>query len=714
MSNAAKMPATGSNMTRLLRPRGPLGGVRKPTGLPGWLIAGAMMAALLLVGLGWRSPVYADAPPVFDLGEMVVTGTRIPTLLSDSPGTVTVIDRKAIDSIRATDIGDVLNRAAGVDVIRNGSMGQVTMAQVRGCLAPQVLVMVDGRPINLPSLGSADLADITLDEVQQIEIVRGPASALYGGNALSGVINIITRLPDKGGARVELSQGGYNTGTYSGSFTTRTGTVVMRLLGGVRTTMGNRDNSNYLQNFTGFRVKGTSGALQWDVDWHGNYSTTGLPGAQPAENPAQRTATQLLLGNPEVSSLYDHQINRDSTLNANFQLAGFLLHAYRNEFMPTVYTNYIDFLNSRHRQDDNAHTDTLGADLQYRAEFGKGASIIAGGMTERSCFDYSSVDNDLAFLTSTTTSWSAARTTNAWYLQARVPMGDLTADLGLRSDQPSDFNQQLSPRVALLYRAGESTRFRAGYGEAFRPPSLNDLNWPLQPFAEGNPNLLPERSIAYELGVEHIFNDSLMGRLTWFSEQVRDMIAWAPTGTIGPFGNRWQPTNLNGMNKNGWEAELRWNPAPQWDLAARYSSLSAIQTNSELADYMTNAMVERQRRAINTPEHILAADLGYSFRGGVKVLLQFQAVGDKVQYYSEYGTWPDTSVTWQTKTLPAYTLLDATVSVPVKLGGSTASIFLRGSNLTDQRYSTRFGNDIDDRDFPMPGRSLTLGASVEM
>ena len=130
---------------------------------------------------------------VYYLEEIVTTATRIPHILKYTPVSVSVLTRDRIEAANPQDVGDILEEVAGLKVERYGAMGANSTVHLRGLYSSHVLVMVDGRPVNSPSLGSADLSWLSVDNIERVEVVRGPSSALYGANAVAGVINIITR-----------------------------------------------------------------------------------------------------------------------------------------------------------------------------------------------------------------------------------------------------------------------------------------------------------------------------------------------------------------------------------------------------------------------------------------------------------------------------------------------------------------------------------------
>ncbi|MDD3927722.1 MAG: TonB-dependent receptor plug domain-containing protein [bacterium] len=169
------------------------------------LLSAAVMVALLCL------PASAATTEDDDI-EVVVTATRIEQPAAGLPVTVNVVKAEAITASQARNLGEAMSLLPGVVVKTQGSLGALTSVRVRGATSTQVLVMVDGRPLNSAQSGTVDLADIPVADVERIELLRGPGSSLYGAYALGGVINIITK---KGGgpARTEVSSAAGSLGT---------------------------------------------------------------------------------------------------------------------------------------------------------------------------------------------------------------------------------------------------------------------------------------------------------------------------------------------------------------------------------------------------------------------------------------------------------------------------------------------------------------------
>jgi len=137
----------------------------------------------------------SDAEKTYYLDEIVTSATRVPQLLKYTPSSVTVITEDRIKAKNPKDVGDVIEDAAGVKVERYGSLGSTTTVHIRGLLSSHVLVMVDGRPVNAPSQGIADLSWLSVENIEKVEIDGGPGSAQHGSSAVAGVVKIITKSP---------------------------------------------------------------------------------------------------------------------------------------------------------------------------------------------------------------------------------------------------------------------------------------------------------------------------------------------------------------------------------------------------------------------------------------------------------------------------------------------------------------------------------------
>src|SRR5512146_2011176 len=175
-------------------------------------IAAGIGFAIAAAGL----PCVAQAEEPTRLEPIVVTATRIEQKASEQASSVSVVTREEIDLLNPAVAGDVLRGLPGVDAQRSGSPGNRENIKIRGGLAAHTLVMIDGFPVNSPTLGSFDIGSLPVDDFERVEVVRGAQSALYGSGALGGVVNFIPR-KGEAGRQVGLGVAGGRFNSVKGS-----------------------------------------------------------------------------------------------------------------------------------------------------------------------------------------------------------------------------------------------------------------------------------------------------------------------------------------------------------------------------------------------------------------------------------------------------------------------------------------------------------------
>lgn len=645
------------------------------------------------------------------LDEIITTATRIPHLLKYTPVSVTVLTKERINENKPQDVGDVLEEVSGLKVERYGSMGSLTTVHIRGLYSSHVLVMVDGRPVNEPSLGMADLSWLSVDSIERVEVVRGPGSALYGANAVAGVVNIITKNPpEKMASKVSASYGEWDTQTIGIENGMTIGSLGYLINADYKKSDGHREHSLH-------RSSDFSGKVSYDFDKlakltvsTGYYNgKTELPGTMPSSDIGKRTASQTILGNGNVSSLFDYSKSSRAYLNAALDVDNLKINAYLNNWDDDTHREWMDW-GARHVASENLKTTAYGGEIQYSAELYKKNMVTGGINLKKEGFEVDGKDHNTLSGTTLFTKWDADRTTWALFAEDEINIEPVTLVLGARWDNPEDFKAQTSLKASLLWALGENTNLRASYGDSFRAPTLNDLYWPSDPFSNGNPDLEPEKGQTYEVGVEQVFSKNILLRASLFRQNLEKMIAWAPTGPMGLFGNKWQPTNLNKAKINGLEFEGRINCTDDVDILLSYTYLDGEQTNKELVNDITKETAEKTRALSYLPKHKL--DLGLSYKdifrvNGLRLNLDSQYVAKTYQYYQNWNAWP--VVTMDAKEMASYWVTDMKLTKEI----NNAEIFFAVNNLFDEKYAIQFGSSIDDHDYPMPGRGFTAGATLK-
>ena len=656
---------------------------------------GLLVAGIFLMNLTFS---WADAPLV-QMEEVVVTGTRTPEAIKNVPNAVVVIGSQEMAASSAKNVGELLRETSSVDVTGYGSLGSAQSASIRGSSASQVLVMIDGRPINSITYGSADLSEIPLDHVERIEIVKGPTSHLYGANAMGGVINVITKKPPaQPSFKAGISYGSFNTRTVQAEHGQTLGRFGYVLTAGYKSSDGHRDNSKYEGNdFSSKLTYQLLDRLSLSLLTTAHQAGLGVPGPKPA------AGSSPTFGNSQVTSLFDHQ--DDHLFNNTLQLQWEPLDSLQvrwqtyQDFRELLYRQRYQGFFSAVEDRSTYRANIYGSSLDARWAFHKDHKLTIGTDIRKEVLEGEEKLTDLSTSEMTTTRWRPDNT--LWGLFAQEhwqPLSWLRLIVGGRYDNTSRYGSEFSPDLGLIFSPMDRTHIKLHYGRAFRPPTFNDLFWP----GWGNAQLSPEKGTSYEINFEHALKEKKMvftaGLFRW---EVKDKIQWVPDAN----GN-WQPQNVNEQNTWGGEAGIQWNPLKELTVSLGYTYLDSKQKNRELKNALTNSTETVERWAMAVPQHQARLVVGYRAGWKTHFYLIAKVLGDRQIYYDDYSAYP--SVSKLEKKVEAYYTLDLKVTHPF---GKHWEGFLSLLNLTDQSYMEQAGTSYTDQGYPAPGRSIMAGLS---
>jgi vitamin B12 transporter len=456
----------------------------------------------LLCALLLATPAFAE-PPEIILPETVVTASRWEEPAESVPQDMTVITRDDIEKKGVPFVIDLLRLQPDLQVVQNGGTGTNATLLMRGGGSNQVLVMVDGIKLNSPATGSTDLSGLLTNDVERIEIIKGPQSTLYGSEAMAGVVNIITK---KGAGKLKA-----NLSVEGGSFAT------VKTAGSVS---GATDRTNYRLSASWSDTDGIPIAKNGSLP-NGNTNTS--VSARLGTNPTDRSAIELNLryGKDKTQlDNYEFGIGPVDTLNYVQNRENYLVAA-TGKILP--WKNYEQSLSLSFLRDDLESTDPVTAynnfrtktttelvDWQHTLEVKP--LTVTGGFAYR----YESVNNVGSF--------DKSIDNKAGYLNAKLALLDdtLILNAGVRYDDHSTFGSAVTYRTGLLYHLKPlGIRFKANLGSGFRAPSLNELYYPFY----GNLDLKAEKSTGYDLGLEKdLFEKKLVLGATWFSQRYRNLI----------------------------------------------------------------------------------------------------------------------------------------------------------------------------------------------
>jgi len=510
-----------------------------------------VLASLLL---GNTLPLSAQTPHKFGpLPEVVITTTKTETESWRTASSVTVIDRKKIDEQQLKLLPEALRQVPGLVIADRGTPGSVNGIFLRGTNSDQTLVVIDGRPIPANLAGLYNIETMALDNVERIEVLRGPAASLYGGKTLGGVINIITR-SGKGLEKPEttLSWEGGSFGTSIENLSTRgaAGIFDWSLELSRHDTQGYRINSQMqLNNMAAKFGAQLADSLRFDLDLRYYLADIGVPGNLASNDPNDHVLTEFWSLSPRL--VWETTDRWTQTLTyqfGNFRQAstGFNFGGGNNRI--TSRNHFWEYQSVVEITDK--WTLTAGAWLQ---DIGYSRyNDDTPGLFNRGGKSY---DVDQA-----ETNW-------ALYLQSQaeiLPGWNLTG--GLRHDEYSDFADATTWRVGSSWRMPwTQTVLHANYGTAFAPASPQNREAALF----GNPAFLePEHSKGVEFGIEQPFAGNKGSvSLTYFRNSITHLIVFTPPA--GPL------RQINKARTEGLEAALSWQPCDRFGFSTQYTYLEA-------------------------------------------------------------------------------------------------------------------------------------------
>ncbi len=427
-----------------------------------------------------------DAPRFFG-DEVIVTASRLPEPQSQSPWDTTVIGSAELQNYRT--VGEALRTVAGSDVIAYGGLGTLTSVRLRGANSSQVLVLVDGRRVNSPTLGMFDTGDLLLDNVERIEVVRAPLSAVYGSDAVSGVINVITKKPEGKGLSLAASTASFGTQQYKVEL--NAGRFLLTL--DQTQASGYRTNGDYFANNYYGKLVQPSPLGELFVDCGLYDARKGVPGIPTSEaDPGSATEPN------------DRQTDRNLLASAGIKTDTYQLRLYQNNLNQRL-APYVFGVSTNEAQQNG---------LEWSQSFALPVGQVLYGLETRSDQGKTSLSGDHTI------------TNHAAYVQDEVALGPAFLTLSLRGDKHSTAGTSVNPRAGLTWPAGSLT-WRASAGTAFRAPTLNELYWNDPAFfMSGDPNLKPEKSFSYEFGLEKQLTERTAARLNYFNTLTTDLILW--------------------------------------------------------------------------------------------------------------------------------------------------------------------------------------------
>ncbi len=601
---------------------------------------------------GGAGGVEVDEEDIFPGDPIVITAIGEPALESEVPFGITAVTAEELRLLAGENLAEGLVRAEGVYVREYGGAGGNKTLSMRGGFAKQTLVMVDGQPINNHQGGDVDFNAVTLEDVERVEVMAGPSSALYGADATAGVVNVITRgVPEEPGVTF-----GGEYGTYNGVGAAVEAGAPFGNIG--VTGGGNYRRSNGFRENDGYEGKGGHVKLSYEPYEEATLSARvqyqnselGVPGPLSYPTPLAR----------QEDDFFGVNVGFDGTFGENWYTEG-------RVYAKNQKRHYVDpapliLVDDTHR---NEAFGGRGVVFRRITSWNRGA---VGGELQRDATD-------------STTLGKRDGTKWAVFGQEDLRFDKLTTIFGVRYDSSGIYGDAVSPRLGVRYRFNDFVSARASGGRGFRAPTFDELFWPADPVwgGGGNPDLKPEYCWSYEAGPTLRWNPYFKVDAIYFYSSYDDLISG------------WPPDNVARAFIRGGEVGLRTAPVP----LLRGLRLDATSTFLQTKDRETGEQLDYR------PVHTEFVEVRYrhGFGGGAFALtpsISTEIVGRQQYTYYDPITF-DPFKAW----LDAYALLNARLAFKAYY----AEFYFGGKNLTDETYQTIY-------DYPMPGRTLYGGVNV--
>jgi vitamin B12 transporter len=479
----------------------------------------------------WHACAAAADSPLLD--DIVVTASRVPTSMSELASDVGVIRAEAVRAAGARSLTEFLQGQPGIEITAQGGLGSQSGLFIRGANSNHTLVLLDGLRVNSASAGLTALEHIPLGQIERIEILRGPASSLYGADAIGGVVQIFTRSgSSRTGPWLEAGAGSFGAYSLTGGYARGVGDTRFALFLG-RTASDGFDATR----------PGTWGHEPDDDGYRNNHSSLRLEHAFTREH---RLELHGFLADARTE--FDSSPSIDATQKQRLSTQAL---TSRNRFRPG-WESTLRLAQSRDRLRDlsnDTRFETRQDQLQWQNDLRLtvGDLLLALERTEQE------VSGSTAYTVD-------QRDVDAALVGYRVSLGDHAWQLNLRHDDDSQFGGHATGSFTYAYLLGPEWRLNLGYGTAFKAPTFNDLYWPVSPGYQGNPNLDPERSRQGEIGLRWQRGEHALSA-HYFQNRVDDLIAY-----VFPTMQNVREARIEGLSLRGETRMGGWRLAASLDL----------------------------------------------------------------------------------------------------------------------------------------------------
>lgn len=585
------------------------------------------LVGAIAIAMGFSSPAFAQdqaSDKTATLDTIVVTASRSEQKISEVPARINIIEPKILEQSPIASLPQLLQTDASINMVQTGGYGQSASIFTRGTNSTHTLILRDGVRLNAGSSGAASLPFIDTTDIKQIEVLKGPASVLYGTDAIGGVVQLISKTPEKTSAFVTGEIGENNT--------------YKSILG------ADLAEDGFYAQIRGQRLE-SDGTQVTDFKKSnvktGSYDQKGFSAKIGVEK--EQYAASLDYAQNKGNSMYVKDINDE-----NFALIGLknVAQDFKNEIINLKgRVNVTDTVSvsarlSQFKDDliqknspDFINNKTQEAELSTKWQFTPHQNIMVGVAHQKTETDLLSISD-----------WSTVDylkdvNSTGYFIQHQYKDEKLNTQAGLRVEDHKTFGTHTVGQLAARYQILPATSIYSNIGTAFRAPSNNDL------YAIGwgaNPDLKPEESVSYEIGVDQNLTDNLTVGLSAYRNEVDNLITWENSRNI----NKKEATFTGGeLNLNWAQDDLMLNLGYAYvqpkdketdkDLARRPRQSLTLTTGlqNEVYGISTSLSAKSKPRDNSKVGGYATVDVNayWNINPNIKVFTNIQNIGD-VQY----------------------------------------------------------------------------------
>ncbi|MEY0039081.1 TonB-dependent vitamin B12 receptor BtuB [Providencia rettgeri] len=593
--------------------------------------------------------------------QVVVSANRFEQPISSILAPVTVVTREDIDHWQSNTVIDVLRRLPGVDIAQNGGMGQQSSLFIRGTESRHVLVLIDGVRLNQAGIsGSSDMSQIPISLVQRIEYIRGARSAVYGSDAVGGVVNIITRR-DNDGITLNAGIGSHSYQNYNGSTQQKIGENTTVTAAGAYThtkgfDLAPKEVSPRQYDKDGFFSK----SLWLGVEHQFSSEILAYARAYGYDNRTSYDVSEYAGVSVDTRKLYSRTYE-----------TGLKYHQgkYSSSLMGSY--GYSKDYNFDPRKGQYSESANLDESKQYNIQWGNSYLLDKGNISAGIDYQRQSIEpSSYAMINEKQT----LNNTGIYLTGQYAIIDSVTAEAAIRSDHHSEFNWHTTWQSGLSWEFHEGYKLVGSYATAYKAPNLTQLyaySSSAYGTTLGNPNLKPEESKQWEIGVE-----GTTGPLFWqvnaYHNDIDNLIAYKsgyPTSTYENIGE----AEIKGVE---WVGEF------ETGILHHQVTYQYVDPRNKKTDKVLERRAKQQVK-YQLDWAIDKVDMG----------LTYQYIGSR--YDNDYSQFPSRRVKQG-----GVSLWDLTAAYPI-----TSHLTIRGkiANMFDKDYETAYGYRTAGREYFLTG-----------